>query len=64
MQRWRGLIRGKKTFPEESSADLLGMRAALDMTLEDMVEEFLINSVRVSLIYDILNDFYLGECYV
>lgn len=37
--------RGKKIVREESSADSFGMKAALDMTPEEMVEEFLMNSV-------------------
>lgn len=39
---------------EESSTHLFGMRAALDMALEEMVEEFHMNSMWVSSIYDML----------
>lgn len=52
------------TLRGESSVDPFGVRVALDMTPEDMVEEFLMKSVWVSSIYDILNDFCLVKCSV
>lgn len=47
---------GKRTVHRESSANLFGMRVALDMTPKDMVKEFLINSVQVSSIYCLLKN--------
>lgn len=45
---------GKRVVYQDSSADPFWTRATLDMIPKDMVEAFVLNNIRVCLIYDLL----------